>query len=64
MYKEPVYLLLTNDPIELKVYHRFSELCDYININGFKRHNYRVFLDNLKEIPEWEYRYIPDETFR
>lgn len=64
MVKEPTFLLLTNNPIELKLFNRFSELCDYVNVNELKRYNYRVFLDNLKEISEMEYTYIPDETFR
>lgn len=64
MVKEPTFLLLTNNPIELKLFNRFSELCDYVNVNELKRYNYRVFLNNLKEISETEYTYIPDETFR
>lgn len=64
MVKEPTFLLLTNNPIELKLFNMFSELCDYVNVNELKRYNYRVFLNDLEEISETEYTYIPDETFR
>lgn len=64
MVKEPTFLLLTNNPIELKLFNRFSELCDYVNVNELKRYNYRVFLDTLEEISEREYKYIPEETFK
>lgn len=64
MIKEHLFLLLTNDPVELKVFNKFSELCDYVNVNELKRHNYKVFLDTLEEISEREYKYIPEETFK
>jgi len=64
MVKEPTFLLLTNNPVELKVFNQFSKLCDYVNVNKLKRHNYKVFLDTLEEISEREYKYIPEETFK
>lgn len=64
MFKEHLFLLLANDPVELKIFNKFSKLCDYVNVNGLKRHNYKVFLDTLEEISEREYKYIPEETFK